>query len=334
LALRDVLNVGPEVEAYRNGRPVVDKHNAIVRPGDRLEFMKPYGEKGGTEPFLRSPGGKSKPAAQRAVFGKIPPLVGEYREPFVGGGSLALRIDEYCKPSRVQINDIDANLIAVWMAAQQRPREFVEMCLEHHPYKDNERETEAKNRKIRELYRRALYDETMDPALRYFICNRVGWNGRVNFAMPSRIGCLNPRGWNVRAIRRIEKAAPYVREWEITCGDYNDVLLVPGENVWCVNDAPYFKDTLASPSSKLYAHSFTVKQHCELAEAVAASAHNILLTYDNCEEIRQLYLANGGFHLFDESWTYCGSSMKKKKKGRELIVTNYAVNQNIPREME
>ena len=43
-AYHDFLSLGKDVEAYLNGRRV--GFNMLTRPGDRLEFMKPFGRKG------------------------------------------------------------------------------------------------------------------------------------------------------------------------------------------------------------------------------------------------------------------------------------------------
>jgi DNA adenine methylase len=323
-SLRDVLNVGMDAEAYLDGKVVIDRSSTAVKGGSRLEFTKPAGRKAGSPPFLRYGGGKSKAAAQRAIMSKRPSRFREYREPFVGGGSLALRIDEYCDgPLSVWINDIDPDLIAVWLAVRDRPREFVEMCLSLPHYEKGEPENDRKNHQIRELSERATTDESMDAALRYFICNRVGWNGRVNYAMPSRMGCRNPLGWSANAIHMIERAAPFVRDWRITCGDYAEVITTPGDDVWGLLDAPYYKNTLVSPTSKLYRYNFTIAQHRQLAAVADTSEHKLTVCYDDHPEIRRLYPVSAGFHLYEEEWTYAGQSVKKKRKGKELIITNY-----------
>ena len=128
LSLRDAICVGDHAEAYIDGTPAED--GMILRGGQRLEFVKPFGRKAGSPPFLRYAGGKSKPKPQQAIMSKRPRGFLKYRELFVGAGSLALRIDEYYGgPIPVWINDRDPHLIAVWLAVRDRPHELVEMCL-------------------------------------------------------------------------------------------------------------------------------------------------------------------------------------------------------------
>jgi site-specific DNA-adenine methylase len=322
-SLRELLNVGMDAEAYLNGQMVIDSSITFARGGDRLEFMKAFGRKGGSPSPLRYPGGKGKKAARQAILTKRPAVVREYREPLVGSASLALRIDEYATPSSVWINDIDPHLIAFLVAMRDRPAELVDMCLSLPHYRDGEKQNKRKDRLIRELYEQAVFDEAMDPALRYFICNRVSWNGRVNYAMPSRMGCRNPGGWNVRAFRKIEEASPFMQGWRITCGDYLEVLAAPGKDVWCVVDGPYYKNTLLPPTAKLYRHNFDHDQHGQLAVAANVSENNLLICYDDYPAIRQLYPMSAGFLVFEEGWTYGGQSVKQKPKGKELVITNY-----------
>ncbi len=121
---------------------------------------------------------------------------------------------------------------------------------------------------------------------------------------------------------RLVDAAELLRGVRITCGDFEQVLMAPGSGVWNYVDAPYMRDTELPKSGKLYQFGFTLDDHCRLAEVVRRCPHHVCLSYDDHPFIRELYQ---GFNIHPVKWTYCGTSLKKKPKGRELLITNYTV---------
>jgi hypothetical protein len=54
--------------------------------------------------------------------------------------------------------------------------------------------------------------------------------------------------------------------------------------------------------------------------------HKVSVSYDDDDEgfIRSLYPKTDGFHIAEKTWAYCGTTDKKKKSGKELLILNYA----------
>ena len=75
------------------------------------------------------------------------------------------------------------------------------------------------------------------------------------------------------------------------------------------------------PTATKLPPNFTVEDHRRLAACVAACRHNVLLTYDDCPEIRELYPKSAGFHHHVEPVQYVGTSLRRWTT--ELIITNY-----------
>ena len=69
---------------------------------------------------LRYPGGKSK--ALKNIIPQIPSDIQEYREPFVGGGSVFLAVKQKFgdQVKRYWINDLNYNLYCFWYYYIQR----------------------------------------------------------------------------------------------------------------------------------------------------------------------------------------------------------------------
>ena len=283
--------------------------------------------------IFRYPGGKNKNSVRKKILSKAPLFYSEYREPFVGGGGIFWAIEPGVKR---WINDLDENLIYVYRALKNRPEDFIASCREIEPAKKSEPLTSARpggkniyNKRLKEVFDAFVNDDRGSGALRYFFINRTNWAGRVDYTRPSRLYFSNPSGWNIVKTDALEKAAKLLQDVSITISDYALLLNAPGDDVFIYLDPPYLANSGFNDGSLLYRHNFAVEDHTRLAQDVRKCPHKVLLSYDDDKDgiIRDLYsVAN--FNIYEENWTYCGSSSadgqsKKKKIGKELIITNY-----------
>jgi len=274
--------------------------------------------------IFRYPGGKSKAQALQKIKAYFPEAYSEYREPFVGGGGVFWSID----PSISRwINDINRPLIAVYEALKGRPRQFIESCESIAPASLQEETVHSQTgipypKRLVNLFHSYLYDDTSDPALRYYFLNRCAWNGRVILDpnRRNRASFSNPRGWSVAIPSKLARAAEIVAAAKITCSSFELLFNEPGKDVLIFADPPYVVDTNFAANAKLYEFSFSHDDHRRLRDCVLRSQHKIVMTYDDHPTIRELYRE---LYIHEASWTYWGR--KDRAKGRELIITNYPV---------
>ncbi len=279
--------------------------------------------------IFRYNGGKSKKSVREVILSYAPDLYKEYREIFCGGAGIFFGIDINIKR---WINDIDANLISVYKALQERPDEFIKLCRTIEPAKKGEPLASARDggkllysKRLKEVFDDLNSSPNADQALRYLFTNRTVWAGRVNYDLPSRMYFSNPNGWNIVKTNKLEKAAEILKDAKITCGSYENCLKEDGEDVFIYLDPPYLVNSNFSKQSQLYANNFTIEDHSKLAKHVKECKHKILLSYDDDKDgvIRGLYPESYGFHIYEAQWKYCGTSSDVKKDGKELIITNY-----------
>lgn len=287
---------------------------------------------------LRYPGGKSKISILGKIIARMPKKYDEFRSCFVGGGGLFFHLPA---KGRRWINDIHPGLIAFYKALKYRPTRFIEECRKIEPAKEEEPLVAAKNgkklynKRLKEIFDKFKGDEEMDQALRYFFINRTVWMGRVNYKISSRMYFSNPQGWNIVNTNILKKAAKHLKSAVITKFCATGLLKAPGKNIFCYCDPPYLSDTQQPRASQLYEYAFEREDHEKLAEAVKKSEHKVLLSYDDDESgfIRSLYLPEDGFYIYEDEWTYCGSSSAEgqsetKKVGKELLITNYYIEED------
>lgn len=122
---------------------------------------------------LRYPGGKAK--VLDILLPRIPTDIKEYREPFLGGGSMFLAVRSLFGATldRAWINDLQPDLVHFWRALQQQSGDLVQTILA----------LRGQHADGKALYRHLLWNfDTSDPlarAARAFILNRITFSGTI-----------------------------------------------------------------------------------------------------------------------------------------------------------
>jgi DNA adenine methylase len=235
----------------------------------------------------------------------------EYREPFVGGGSVFFNKP---KASFNWVNDLDEELMITYRTLQQEHlRNQLISMVENEP---------ANKSRWREIFEFEPKDD-LEIAYRYYYLNRTSFSGKMVSPgwgyRPKR--SLPPERWHERIIPAGNKLESVI----CTNVDFSEVIKEEskGENVLMYIDPPYY----SPPKRKHYRHGFDTTDHERLCATLMQSKHKFFLTYDDEPVIRDMYKwANiyeaSFFYRVDNSNTYNGS----RRTGFELIITNYEVN--------
>ncbi len=258
-------------------------------------------------PFLRYPGSKYNAAKYIEPFWKNIKF-NEYREPFLGSGAVFFKMP---KVEFSWLNDIDNELInAFKVIANIRLRNKLLQKI------NNVVPTKELFEKLKEWQP----EHTIDRAYRYFVINRTAYSGIMN--LPNwgfhPVKSVQPDKWADRIIQAGEKLESKVY---ISKMSYTDVIKTPSSRkVWLFVDPPYFK----ADQKRAYSHSFTYVDHMSLLNVLKSTEHMFCLTYDNCEEIKELY---SWANIYEIDWRYhtANSNVTSRKMGRELIISNYEI---------
>lgn len=204
---------------------------------------------------LRYPGGKSK--VVKYLLPYLPLNIDEFREPFIGGGSVFIaskslfndRIKEYW------INDLNVDLYLFWKYA----RDDINLIV------DSINSLKEKYQDGKELYNylnsgnfegcsiisKGFQDDSFvnsefNRAVRFFIMNRITFSGIMDSGGYSQQAF--DKRFTTSSIERLKNLSPYLHKVKITCGDYEELLVKNGKKVFLFLDPPYYKPT----KSKLY----------------------------------------------------------------------------------
>ncbi|EKQ68129.1 site-specific DNA methylase [Leptolyngbyaceae cyanobacterium JSC-12] len=263
---------------------------------------------------LRYLGGKSKAISQIGHY--LPANFSEYREPFLGGGSLFVYLKQTRKDLHFWVNDLNYDLFLFWNYAQSRLPDLIAGIREIKSAYENGRDlfvelTQGGTENLSELER----------AIRFFVLNRITFSGTVES------GGYSEEAFHKRftesSIERLSKFENFLDDVVITNLDYSHLLESPGDNVFLFLDPPY----LSVKKSKLYGKKgdlHTSFDHDRFAECLKNCNHQWLVTYDDCPEIREKFQFA---YLYEWQLQYGMNNYKQIRaaKGKELFITNYPV---------
>jgi DNA adenine methylase len=262
---------------------------------------------------LRYPGGKSKAIDQ--IVPHIPLNIGEYREPFIGGGSVFLAVRHLfgSQVKKYWINDLNYDLCCFWRYAKTEVEALaseVERLKQKHP-------------NGRDLYNCLTFScvelSDFERAVRFFILNRITFSGTVDSGGYSQQAF--EKRFTPSSIARLRSLAQSLLSVGITSGDYESLLTQDGQDVFIYLDPPY----LSATKSKLYGvkgHLHTGFDHRRFAENMRKCPHCWLITYDDSPEVRELF----AFAKITEWSLQYGMNNYKQAiapKGKELLIQNY-----------
>ena len=257
---------------------------------------------------LRYPGGKSR--LSEFLISLFPGDFLEYREPFVGGGSVFFRAKQEYSERKFRINDLFQDLFVFWKMLRDRPDSVVENVIRlKSSYTDG----------------RMLYNFLTTPhdaseaerAAEFFVINRITFSGTT------LSGGYSDESFRKRftdsSIERLGKSAKILTgDVEITGDDFSSLLNLPGNGVFIFLDPP----CCIGKKSKLYGKGGNMHKsfdHTRLFTTLKDSPHRWLMTYNDCDFIRELY---SGFKVRPIEFAY---GMQQGKPGKEIIISNYAI---------
>ncbi len=259
---------------------------------------------------LRYPGGKSR--AIGLISGLIPEF-DEYREPFLGGGSLFVYVKQKYSDKKFWINDIYNELFLFWKMCREDINEVINQI-----YLWRKRYTEGKELHQFLLLNLDSFNE-IEKAAAFFIFNRITFSGTSlsggysNLAFKGR--------FTESSIERLKKLGSLLNSTVITSLDYEEVVLSSGENVFIFLDPPYYSAT----KSALYGKNGNLHKtfdHIRFSEVMKNCNHKWLITYDNSEYVKELFSFANIFE-WDLKYGMRNVSKNSDQTGKELFISNY-----------
>ena len=270
---------------------------------------------------LRYPGGKSRATVKLAQFFPDLKEYKEFREPFLGGGSVALYITKMYPDLNIWVNDLFEPLSTFWK------------CLQDHGDEVTQRLEFAKQRHPNPMSAKDLFDESKEyleldvnerdaikTAVSFYIVNKCSFSGlSANSSFSKQASDSN---FSMRGIRRLPEFSELIQNWKITNGRYQE-LLTDDKSVFTYLDPPY------DIRSNLYGRKGDMHKsfdHDGFATICDRFVGPQLVSYNSSQLVKERFQ---GWTLAEFAHTYTmrsvGSYNTDQAKRKELVILNYEV---------
>ncbi|MBK7872279.1 MAG: DNA adenine methylase [Saprospiraceae bacterium] len=259
---------------------------------------------------LRYPGGKSRAAARIAAL--APPFE-EYREPFLGGGSVFVHLKQLFPNKKYWLNDLYPELYQFWASCQSDITKIIDQIeIWRNQFPNGKALHQYLNEHI------STFDE-INTAAAFFIFNRITFSGTTEAGGYSEQAFQGR--FTASSIQRLPAFARLLHHVKITNEDYQNIVESAGNQVFIFLDPPYYsatKSALYGKNGKLH----KIFDHERFATVLQHCTHRWLITYDDSPYIRELFHFA---HITAWDLTYGMRNVvaDSNQIGKELFISNY-----------
>lgn len=240
---------------------------------------------------LRYPGGKTR--GVEFIIRFFPKNLDKLLSPFFGGGSIELYVA--AKGTQVYGYDIFSPLVEFWQCLITQPKELANEVEKYFPlpkemfYELQKTQTQFKSK----IQRAAVY----------YVLNRCSFSGAT---LSGGMSPDHPR-FTITSIDRLREFQNL--NIKVNKADFRKSLQMH-PFTFTYLDPPYLiKSSLYGKKGNAHKDF----EHEELADILKKREHWIL-SYNDCEEIRELY---AGFHILTPNWKY---GMSNDKSSKEILI--------------
>ena len=278
---------------------------------------------------LRYPGGKSRACTRMDPF--FPDLRNykEYREPFLGGGSVAIHITKKYPNLDIWVNDLYEPLYNFWRVLQDEGNALYETLCDlksRHPdpvYGPQELGYEYPAKKLFLESKNIVNDYTesnLSRASSFYIINKCSFSGLTESSSFSKQASV--ANFSLRGIQKLRGYTQIIQNWKITNWSYES-LLTDRKDVFMYLDPPYdIKDNLYGNKGSMH-NEFN---HDDFASDCDRYVCNQLISYNSSNLVKERF---DGWNAGEFDLTYTmrsvGEYMREQKGRKELLLYNYGI---------
>ena len=269
---------------------------------------------------LRYPGGKSRAVTKMEKY--FPDLRNyvEFREPFIGGGSVALHISKKYPNLKIWVNDLYEPLVNFWTNLQKCGVELKDQLLDYkltHNDPDSARELFNNSK---DVINKAS-ESSIDRAVAFYIVNKCSFSGLTESSSFS--SQASNSNFSVRGIEKLPGYSEIITNWNITNYSYDYIMEQQiHDDLFVYLDPPYdIKDNL-------YGHKGSTHKgfdHDKFASDCNKYTISMMISYNSDQLVKDRFKTGWTAAEFDLTYTMrsVGEYMRDQKVRKELLLMNY-----------
>ena len=268
---------------------------------------------------LRYPGGKSRAVTKMDQY--FPDLRNyvEFREPFLGGGSVALYVTKKFPHLKITVNDLYEPLVNFWIQLQTFGDELTDKIKQYkstHPEPDSARELFNNSKGV-------INDKSLDyieRAAAFYIVNKCSFSGLTESSSFSAQASNN--NFSLRGIEKLPEYSSLISHWHINSYSYEYLM----ENnmhdgIFMYLDPPYdIKDNLYGKKGSMH-KGF---DHDKFAKDCDEYDIPMMVSYNSDQLVRDRFK---NWKAVEYAHTYTlrsvGEYMRDQQERKELLLLNY-----------
>jgi DNA adenine methylase Dam len=268
---------------------------------------------------LRYPGGKSRACEKMGPY--FPDLLNydQFREPFLGGGSVAIYITKKYPNLDIWVNDLYEPLVNFWQQLQMFGTDLKDKLVDL-------KSTHNNPESAKELFlssKEKINDQSLpsiDRAVAFYVVNKCSFSGLTESSSFSEQASNS--NFSMRGIEKLPAYSKLIEKWRITNYSY-DYLLDGNMGAFVYLDPPYdIKDNLYGRKGSMH-KGF---DHDKFADDCDSCSMDQLISYNSDQLVKDRF-ANWNAAEFDLTYTMrsVGEYMREQKQRKELLLFNYGI---------
>ena len=276
--------------------------------------------KKGLKTPLRYPGGKSRACTKMGQF--FPDLreYVEFREPFLGGGSVAIYVSKMYPHLKITVNDLYEPLINFWMNLQMFGDDLTKDLKNlkiAHPNQDSARCLFAE---MKDIINNSKYTN-LERAVAFYVVNKCSFSGLTESSSFS--AQASDSNFSMRGIEKLPEYSEIISHWHINSYSYEYCFRTDiHDGLFMYLDPPYdIKDNLYGKKGAMH-KSF---DHDKFAsDCDEHNNTNMLISYNSDQLVKDRF-KNWKASEFKLTYTMrsVGEYMRDQQERKELLLFNY-----------
>ena len=266
---------------------------------------------------LRYPGGKSRACTKIGQFLPNMYTYREFREPFLGGGSVAIYLTKMYPSLSIWVNDLYEPLVNFWKEIQHSGEELYTTLSDlkiKHPSPDSAKGLFLESKEIINSQDKSK----LERAVAFYVVNKCSFSGLTESSSFS--AQASDSNFSMRGIEKLTGYQEIIQDWKITNLSYED-LLTDWRDTFIYLDPPYdIKDNLYGKSGEMHKKF----DHDKFAKDCDDHTADMMISYNSSQLIKNRFKDWNAVE-FDLTYTMrsVGDYMSDQQARKELLLLNY-----------
>ena len=268
---------------------------------------------------LRYPGGKSRACTKMDHYLLKGSDSKEYREPFLGGGSVAIHITKKYPHLDVWVNDLYTPLYTFWTVLQDdgiRLHKRLQELKSKYPSRGTAKDLFLQSKD----YLLQGGQEPLWTAAAFYVVNKCSFSGLTEASSFSPQASDN--NFSMRGIDKLPGYSEIIKNWKITNLSYEEMLTDDREVFTYLDPAYDIKDNLYGRKGSMHKRF----DHDKFAADCDRFVGPQLISY-NADQLVKDRFQGWNASEFDLTYTMrsVGEYMREQQKRKELLLFNYGI---------